>query len=259
MSRILHDGSWYRPISSRSISEDDYEHSILAYADKLFPNYLCVKFKASVQSEFGTSQADLALVDVQYRGWVVVEAELEHHSLSHHVEPQMRRLSSGRYDDSHARALCANSIDLDLERVEQMILSCDPEFLFVVPIELSEWRTTLSNMGVKLAAVQVFVDDRNRRLLAYDGDSPTQRPDEFVSNLVPSAITANAFEVELPAALTDENVVTILIDGQLTTWRFIRTQRAAYILPNGSLAMDRRTYVLERDQSGQFILKGRSK
>lgn len=259
MSRILHDGTWYRPISSRSINEDDYEHSIIAYSNKIFPNYHCVKFKASVQSEYGTSQADLALVDVQYRGWVVIEVELEHHQLGHHVEPQMRRLSSGRYDDSHARALCAQSSNLDLERVEQMILSTDPEFLVVVPIELPEWRTTLSNMGVKLATVQVFVDDRNRRLLAYDGDSPTHRPDEFVSNLVPSAITANAFEVELPAALTDENVVTILIDGQLTTWRFIRTQREAYILPNGSLAMDRRTYALERDQSGQLILKGKGK
>jgi hypothetical protein len=39
-------------------------------------------------SEYGSKKPDLALIDRDYRAWWVVEVELAHHSLHHHVLPE---------------------------------------------------------------------------------------------------------------------------------------------------------------------------
>ena len=84
MGRILVNDEWYEPLSSRSMLEAEYEQSIYRYSPSLFPGYRCLKFNEIVNSAFGGSQADMVLVDSEYRGWTIVEAELEHHSLSRH-------------------------------------------------------------------------------------------------------------------------------------------------------------------------------
>jgi hypothetical protein len=102
----------------------------------------------------------MVLVDMEYRGWTIVEAELEHHSLTRHVEPQMRRLVNGVYNDRHASAIARASQLIDPDRIRNLVRNTDPDFLVIVPTETLEWRTTLSNLGVKLATVEVFVDHR---------------------------------------------------------------------------------------------------
>lgn len=172
MKKLLIKGDWYEPISSRSINESDYEQSIYRWADSLFQGYWCLKFNAPVKSDIGTSCADMVLIDKEYRGWTVVEVELEHHSLGQHVEPQMRRLVNGTYESMHARAIHQANQSLDFNRLKSLVCNVDPDFLVVVPKESSDWRATLGNLGVKLAIVEVFTDGLGRRVVATSGDSP---------------------------------------------------------------------------------------
>lgn len=124
--------------------ESEYEQSILRYSVDLFPGYVCVPFKATVQSDIGNVQADLVLVDRDYRGWTIVEVELEHHPLMGHVEPQMRKLINGRYTDAHASAIALASEDLDEERVRRLVANVPPEFLVIAPVEAPDWRPTFA-------------------------------------------------------------------------------------------------------------------
>ena len=254
--RVLHEGSWFEPISSRSIFENDYERSILRYSSQLFPGYRCVTFNEAVESDFGTSKADLALIDFQYRGWVVVEVELEHHSLSRHVEPQMRRLASGDYGDRHAQAISTAAPDLDFSRLKGMVASSYPEMIVVVPLVAPAWKSTLSNLGVKLAQVRIYIDDRNNRLLTYEGDRPTQRDDSFVTALTKIPHLPRGFRVESTGSLPEQPTIDLVLDGYRTTWRVVKTGRFTALLPNGSLTTDEsRRYYVVRDDNGDFILR----
>ena len=64
MGKILVDNEWYEPVSSRSILESEYEQSIFRYSKSLFSGYVCLKFNEMVESSFGSSQADMVLVDM---------------------------------------------------------------------------------------------------------------------------------------------------------------------------------------------------
>ncbi len=256
MGRILVDGEWYEPLSSRSILESEYEQSIYRYSPLLFPGYKCLKFNETVESAFGASQADMVLVDSEYRGWTIIEAELEHHSLTRHVEPQMRRLVNGEYGDQHAIAISRESDEIDLGRMKNLIMNTDPEFFVIVPTETLEWRTTLSNLGVKIATVQVFVSHRGRRLINYSGDLPQSWDDGYLSHLSRGGILPRAFRVEIPSAIPRDGTIALIHEGFLTTWRVIVAKKATYILPNGSFDLDEgQPYVICRNQQGDLEIK----
>lgn len=237
--RLLRDGSWYDPISSRSVYESEYEQSILRYSADLFPGYVCVPFKATVQSDIGNVQADLVLVDRDYRGWTIVEVELEHHPLWGHVEPQMRKLIEGRYTEAHASTIALASEDLDEERMRRLVTNVTPEFMVIAPVEAPDWRPTLRNMGVGLAMVQLFVNPQNQRVLLYEGDRPTARPTDLVTRLaMPSGFLPRAMRAESPAALPEQGELSLEFEGFVTTWRVLRTQRETILMPNGTLDLD---------------------
>jgi len=256
MGKILVDNEWYEPISSRSILESEYEQSIFRYSDLLFPGYECLKFTAIVESSFGGSQADMVLVDREYRGWTIVEAELEHHSLTRHVEPQMRRLVNGVYNDRHASAIAEASQKIEPDRMRNLVRNTDPEFLVIVPTETLEWRTTLSNLGVKLATVEVFVNHRGRRIINYSGDLPQSWGDGYLSPLIREGMLPRAFRVEIPSALPQTATLSIMHEGFLTSWRVMAAKRVTYILPNGSFDLDEgQPYVICRNKQGDLEIK----
>lgn len=256
MTRILVEGNWFEPISSRSILESDYEQSILRYSESLFPGYICTRFNALVESDYGSSRADLVLVDAEYRGWTIVEAELEHHSLSHHVEPQMRRLVNGRYVDAHAHAIVQNQPAIDLQRMLGLVRSKEPDFLVVVPSEIPEWRSTLGNLGVGIAVIEIYSDDFGRRVVTFQGEKAEEWDQGHVTRLKRDGVLPRAFRLETPSAIPDVDVLTLRYKGFLTSWRVVRARRATYILPNGTLDLEEDgSYLIVRDQFGNLEIE----
>lgn len=246
--RILIDEHWFDPLASRSILESEYETSIKRYSPQLFPGYLCCQFNTRVRSELGAAHADLALIDFEYRGWTVVEVELEHHPLSAHVEPQMRRLVNGEYTSEHADFLVSQNTELNGERTGRLIRTCEPEFLVVVPEEDPEWRSTLSNLGVKLGVVKVFADYRGRRIVSQSGDLPKSWDDGLLTRLTRGEFLPRSFRVETPSAIPLGDNLTIKYQGFLTTWRVVRAQVATHILPNRSFDLEiGKTFILKKN------------
>lgn len=132
MPRLMLEGRWFDPVSARSLYEADYENALVAHARHLFPGYRCVPFKFPVESEFGTGIPDLALIDNDYRSWYVVEVELDTHPLRGHVEEQVQKFASGKYDETHALYIHRKAPDLSLDSLKQMLLGDQPRVLVLV-------------------------------------------------------------------------------------------------------------------------------
>jgi hypothetical protein len=255
VTKALFDRSWFTPISSQSIYEADYENSILHFATDLFPEFHCARFKFDVSSPHGGSQADLALVDKHYRSWIVVEVELEHHSLFHHVEPQMRRLSSGEYSHLHARSIASENPAIDLNKMINLISTVEPRFLVIVPTASAEWRSVLSNIGVDLCEIRLCRDSRDRRLLLMTGDPPSPPNLVHLTFMVRDTFLPRAFRLEHAEAFSGESLVSMLYGGLVTSWRIVRTQRQTVILPDGTLSLnDLDRYEISRRDDGQYMI-----
>lgn len=101
MSLLIRNHMVYEPILYDN--EAHFEEIAKKQFAETFDQFLVVDFKPLVLGDQGIRRRpDIALVHRQYQMWIVVEVELEHHSLDHHVFPQMQVLASGAYDDSHA-------------------------------------------------------------------------------------------------------------------------------------------------------------
>lgn len=102
MAKLLINDDWYDEIAPTALYETEFEQIVIAKADLLYPEYRAVPFKKIVFSEVSSAKPDLALIDVHYRDWWVVEIEMGHHDLASHVLPQVRTLSEAKYGEEEA-------------------------------------------------------------------------------------------------------------------------------------------------------------
>ena len=237
MARMLVAGRWFDPVSTRSLYEADYEAAILANACTLFPGFRCVRFKVPVDSEYGIGKPDLALIDVQYRTWLVVEVELDTHPLREHVEEQVRKFSFGYYDHFHAASIYAQAPDLNLPRLRQMLLGGQPQVLVLVTSEKPTWASSLAHFGAKVGVIEMFRDDLDDMVFRVNGDQPTLLAEELLSLCIPERLL-NALRLMSPAPFVGCDEIELLIDGKTSEWRIMRVSDAAWIIPAGRWPID---------------------
>lgn len=166
MARLLANGSWYEPVSSAVQYESDFEALVVSRACQLFPDYVLLPFKCTVESESDRAQADLALVEKSYRHWWVIEVETANHSLRSHVLPQIEVLLAGRYVADHVDYICSKSPSLSRLSVSEMIKGSQPNVLVLVNEPCPSWVEPIHNLGAQLAVLHMFRSDRNDYIIA---------------------------------------------------------------------------------------------
>ena len=102
-------GDWYDELSPTALAESEFEALLIKNSRLIAPNCSVIPFKKTVESELGAARADLAAIADDYREWIVIEAELDVHSLPGHVVPQTRALRTGLYDTSFTDYICSKN------------------------------------------------------------------------------------------------------------------------------------------------------
>lgn len=231
--RIVDGGRVYRPLSSRAVYERDFVASVLRTADTIFPGHVVAPYEPIVDSEYGTAKPDLILVDRRLVRWSVVEVELEHHSLSGHVEPQIRVLANGRYEEHHASAAVRALPGLDGRGLRNLVLTQQPHVVVIAPAAKDRWRHALTALGATLMIIQVFEDDTGNRVYRVNGDTPPSDPPQVVGHArrVPGLPTA--LEVVGLAGELDQDEIDLMFDDELTRWRVLRPGGKLLLMPIG--------------------------
>jgi hypothetical protein len=238
MAKIFHNGNWYSPIDSASMYESTYESKILHSSEDLFPGYFCLTFKKPVESIYGTGIPDLVLIDKEYREWIVVEVELEHHGLRGDVLDQVVKFAAGKYTKEHSQYLTSKHSCLDENKLESLICGTQPRISVFVPVQKPEWWRTLLQYNATIAVIEVWEDDIGRTLLRIDGDQPTAKPPEFLSDVFRDRNLAKGLRVGNPAVLPAEDRIRILIGGFVSEWVIIRSKTNAWLMPVGKYPLD---------------------
>lgn len=238
MARIFHNGNWYSPVDSASMYESSYETKILHSSQELFPGYFCLSFKKPVDSIYGTGIPDLVLIDKEYREWIVVEVELEHHGLQGDVLDQVVKFAAGSYTKEHSKYLVNKYNFLDPIKLEALICSTQPRISIFVPVQKPEWWRTLLQYNATIAVIEVWEDDIGRTLIRLDGDQPTAKPSEFLTNLFRDRNMAKGLRVENPAVLPDGDKIRLLINGYASDWVIIKSKTNAWLMPIGKYPLD---------------------
>jgi len=238
MAKILHNGNWYSPVDSSSMYESIYESKILNNSNDLFPGYFCFPFKKPVNSIYGTGIPDLVLIDKEYREWIIVEVELEHHGLQGDVLDQVVKFSAGDYSEVHAKYLTERHPELDLSKLTSLVCGIRPRVSVFVPIAKPEWWRVLLQYNATIAVIEIWEDDTGRNLLQISGDQPTVKPSEFLSNLFRDEKIIKGLRVENPAILPAYDEIRIMIDGKTSDWAIVRSKSNAWLMPKGKFPLE---------------------
>ncbi len=233
--RLLLSEQWFHPVSSEGQYESDFESIIMSRGNSLFPQFYVVPFRIAVESEEGRKIPDLALVDVKYRLWWVVEIEMAHHSLYGHVIPQVEVFARGKYGEDHANYLARKGDELDAKALRDMIMGAQPRVLVVVNRGVPDWVDPIHRLDAMVTVVEVFRSDRNEHILRVNGDYPESEDAHIASLCRLDSTLPGLLQVDSPAALGIEigGQVAIDFNGGLTNWSRVDASDRVWLVPSG--------------------------
>lgn len=256
MARLLVGTQWYETVGSQSWYERDYEAVVIDRAEHLFKHWRCVPFSETVVGDDGTrKKPDLALVDHHYREWWVVEVELAHHDLNGHVLPQVDAFRTGTYEARHAAALHARAADLELGRLEAMMLGEPPRVIVLVDSPHTRWRPALHERGVGLAIVEPFRDEANQLILRLNGDQP-EPPAKVLSRCSRHQVMRRLWKVHSPASLpgSPDEPLVIEYEGISNPWTRVTLHDAVMLQAGrGDILADLAAVDLVRRDDGALM------
>ena len=239
MAKLFSGSSWYYTKYSNSLYESHYENRIIENSETLFPNFFCFKFKLDVVSDDygGPSRPDLVLIDKNYRYWYVVEVELDNDALSA-VENQVKIFTSGNYGKPHANYLYQKDKSLDLDKLIRL-MSTQPEVVVLVPRVKPSWANKLAQYGTKFVVIEIFENSQKLEIFRVDGDELREDDEFLITKLSYSGSIPRALNIHSPGNLDSQNrLLTILFDGQLTNWRRVTYGTSHLLLGQGTLPVD---------------------
>lgn len=257
MPKLYHKGEWFYELAPTSMYETDFEQLLVQHADTIRPGTKIVPFKKTVYAGDSSAQADLAIINDDYKEWMVVEVEMVRHSLTGHVLPQVRTLREASYGASHAAYLASKDTSLDLSRLTEMMRGQSPDVVVLVNKYDEEWHRELRRYSVRMMVFEIFRSEMNKYIFAIDGEIP-RISNDVVTYLEVDSLLSNFLVVSSPAALDFQKGVKVpmFVDDQMTEWERVDIQTNCYLTPVGRMPLHRgRKYALFRHQEGHYTIR----
>ena len=241
-------------------SESHFEDVVRSEIPKLLTNSRLLKFSPYVIGDEGLRRRpDLAIVDDNYRMWAVVEVELDRHSLEGHVIPQVKAFASGNYGAVHADSLYKQDDTLDLDRLRNLTLYCQPHICVIVnsrSVLDDGWRILETDHDARLVFLESFRAEDDDPIFYVSGNIPNPPGGARIALAKPSMLNAlqSSKSSAVPPSITTNAILYWKETPQL--WEVIRTgDRAVFLPPGGFTIRDDRNYEIREVDRERYELR----
>ena len=234
MARILIQNEWYDELSPTALYESEFENIVTDQAASIFLDYFVVPFKTKVFTDEDIVFPDLALIDKLYRGWWVVEIEMNHHSLDNHILPQIAKLSRGNYGKEQSEFIYSKMQTLDKAKVVDMMKGKHPQVLVIVNKQMPDWARIFTRFEAKVCVIEVFRSDKNKHIFRVNGEYPSISND-FITDCYLDPIIPRFMVIQSPASLAvlPGERIKIQYENCVTEWERIDGQDKVWLSPVG--------------------------
>jgi hypothetical protein len=222
----------YVKITPGSLYESNVQVLIERNLSALFPEYFGKLMDPYFRTAGGDVQPDLVLVRRDYKGWMLVEVEVEGHSAQGHILPQLSKLVRVTANEEVSKRLIDSfGNDHSLENLELAILY-RPEVTLVMHGSSEHFQGKLNELGVYSLDVEIH----------------SYPPDEYVLEVLDrdenyldtghicrrSSNLATQFVWSLPKfehlnLTTMDSKVEVCVDSEMSLWE-IKVNRTDYLL-----------------------------
>ena len=239
--------------------ESHFSAIVKSELTKILPDFSIFEFSPFIIGDEGSRRRpDFALVERNYKMWVIVEVELEKHSLEHHVTPQIRTFTTGRYDKSHATLLYQRDPTLNLQKLYNLTIYLPPVVSVVVnsrSVLEHGWDALESDHAARLTFLESFRAEDGDVIVSISGYLPTPKPSRVIRlkkhKMLNALVCAQPKDV--PAAVVDE--IRIYRGERPHIWSVIRTMdTVVFLAPGGFTVRSDRNYEVLKTSSGTYQL-----
>ena len=256
--RLLFEGEWFEGVASPGQYERDFESIVSHVGSSLFVGYHTLPFRIAVESEHERRVPDMALVEVNYREWWIVEVEMAHHGLYSHVLPQVEVFANGAYTEEHVAHMVKHCDALHEGYLRDMVKASQPGVLVVVNKGVPAWREPVERAGGKLGIVEVFRSERNRHVLRVDGYWPMVDASDVITSGQLDAVLPTLLRIGSPVGLgvPAGGRLSIRFRGGLTDWMRVDSGRDVWLSPAGrNPLLVGRVYEIVAESDGGFAFR----
>lgn len=195
----------------------------------VFPGFVGGLMSPLLRTPIGNVKPDLVLARPDLSAWALVEVEVETHSFSHHILPQMLKMTRASADEALAEAVHAKYLSHhDLEEVARMMWK-SPRVFLVMQGASSLYDDLLSVHGVDQVDIDVYSSKEapNEHILEVRDRSVAWQLLEGAATRSQSPLTPTLWVLRggsLPAALLECNTVEVLLGDSRSLWYASRAQ-----------------------------------
>jgi hypothetical protein len=248
---------WFDKVSTDSLYEAEFEKIIKQNIALIQPKAVGLKFKKVIQSTNGRNIPDLALIENDYSSWAIIEVELIHHDLYHHVIPQVRTFVDGRYPKDLATYLQEKDSSLDLEKLQTMIKGAPPTVVVVCNGHDATWQTELDRIGVRLISFEIYRSpEQTSSIFVVNGNQIFEGTKSL--SLLSEVTLPRLLQVASPATLKWQvgERFDAIFDGQVLTWERLDTADKVFIRPLRSIPIQSgKSFELIEFATGQYEIR----
>ena len=222
----------YAKVTPGSLYESNVQVLIERNLSALFPEYFGKIMDPYFRTAAGDVQPDLVLVRRDYKGWMLVEVEVEGHSAQAHILPQLSKLTRASCNDEVFKLLMDSFSSEHNELNLAEAINYKPEVTLVIHGSSEKFQSKLNELGVYTLDVDIHsyppdeyvleVLDREENYL--DTGQICRRSSNLATQFVWSLP-----KIEFLDLTTMDEKVEVCVGTEISFWD-IKTNRTDYLL-----------------------------
>jgi len=222
----------YRKVTPGALYESNVQVLIERNISAIFPDYFGKIMDPYFRTAGGDVQPDLVLIRRDYKGWMLVEVEVEGHSAQAHILPQLSKLARARSNDSVLKLIIESfSNDHKVEELESAI-SYKPEVTLIMHGTSEDFQNKLNELAVYSLDIEIHSYPPGEYVLEV-----LDRQENYIDtgqicrrsmNLATQYIWSLP-KIEHLQLTTTGNQVEVCIGTEISFW-YIKTNRTDYLL-----------------------------
>ena len=145
----------YTKIAPGTIYETNVQTIIERNMPSLFPEYFGKIYEPYYRTAAGDVKPDLVLLRHDYKGWMLVEVEVEGHSAQAHILPQLSKLTHVTSNEATREFFIKNFSDSHSSENIDQALKYRPEVVLVIHGSSENFQEGLKKLGVAALDVEI--------------------------------------------------------------------------------------------------------
>jgi hypothetical protein len=228
----------YELIPPGSIYEIQVQHIVAKHIPSIFPGYTGKICEPYFATSAGDVKPDIVIIKNDLSSWGVVEVEIDHHSWSAHILPQLTKLSYAKSDDRSNNTIL-DSFSEEFEREDLLnLLANAPDAYLVTHGSSRDAESHLRELDIQALDIQIHKHPPGDYLLQVKDRRDDYEKTGFIVRRARSPIfrnfwTADASSIDLPRDLQGE--IRISLGLSTAIWAFDQSGNSLTFRPPTNL------------------------